>query len=173
MGNICICGKEKREDRLICPRCLELYRTEAKRQKITMMEWAKTKALKTLAELGISEEDPQIQTTLERKLKAKRKELQAIEESLSGEVRETLKKRLFGAGRLRKDEMEVLRKDIREELWKAKGGPKLYAELKELEREVQQRVFPLREVLREIEKTEKNQVLLDRLFETIDSTKDQ
>ena len=48
MPDICFCGKEKREDRLNCPRCFELYRKDAKIEKIPLMEWVQQKAMKKL-----------------------------------------------------------------------------------------------------------------------------
>ncbi len=167
MGNICYCGKPKKEDRPACPRCFELYREERKRkkEKPSLIAWVKMKALERLEELGASQEDPR--TILERDLEEKRKELQALEAVLPEEVSLTLREQLAGAGRLRQDEMEALREDIRAELWKQKGGNRLYAQVKDLQREVKEKIIPIRETLQEIEKTEREHSSVDQLLASV------
>lgn len=165
MGDICFCGKSKSEERLTCPRCFMLYSEETKRQPVTLIEWVKKKALAKLRELGVSEEEPK--TTLERELEARKQELRRLKASLPQEISLVLEERLAGAGRLRPDEVERKRKDIREELWVKNGGNRIYAQLKTLQREVREKVVPVREVLREIAKTESEHASVDQLLESI------
>ncbi len=165
MGDICFCGKSKSEERLICPRCFVLYSEETKRQPVSLIEWVKTKALAKLKELGISEEEPK--TTLERELEAKRKEFQRFKATLPQEISLVLEERLAGAGRLRPDEVEQKRQDIHDELWQKKGGNRIYAQLKTLQKEVRGKVVPVREVLREIAKTEREHASVDQLIESV------
>ena len=165
MGDICFCGKSKSEERLICPRCFLLYSEETKRQPVTLMEWVKKKALAKLKELGISEEEPK--TTLERELEARRQELRRLKATLPQEISLVLEERLAGAGQLRPDEVEQKRQDIRDELWVKKGGNRIYAQLKTLQKEVREKVAPVREVLREISKTEREHASVDQLLELV------
>jgi len=165
MGDICFCGKSKSEERLICPRCFVLYSEETKRQPVSLIEWVKTKALAKLKELGISEEEPK--TTLERELEAKRKEFQRFKATLPQEISLVLEERLAGAGRLRPDEVEQKRQDIHDELWQKKGGNRIYAQLKTLQKEVRGKVVPVREVLREIAKTKREHASVDQLIESV------
>lgn len=171
MGDICFCGKSKSEERLICPRCFVLYSEETKRQPVSLIEWVKTKALAKLKELGISEEEPK--TTLERELEAKRKEFQRFKATLPQEISLVLEERLAGAGRLRPDEIEQKRQDIHDELWAKKGGNRIYAQLKTLQKEVRGKVAPVREVLREIAKTEREHASVDQLLASIHHSKEE
>jgi hypothetical protein len=170
MGNFCFCGKEKREDRLTCPRCFELYRTDTK-GKIDLAKWVEKRCLERLEDLGSSDEDPR--TTLERDVLLKKEELRSLEEALSEEVNLLLNRRIAGAGRLRKKEVDALREDIRKELWQNKGGNRIYAELKDLQKEVKIKVHPIRETLQQIEKTEKELSSVDRLVDSIFPNRDQ
>jgi len=165
MGDICFCGKSKSEERLICPRCFVLYSEETKRQPVSLMEWVKKKALAKLKELGVSEEEPK--TALERELEAKRKEFQRFKATLPQEISLVLEERLAGAGRLRPDEIEQKRQDIRDELWVKNGGNRIYAQLKTLQKEVRKKVIPVQEVLREIAKTERKNSSVDQLLKSI------
>jgi len=165
VGDICFCGKSKSEERLTCPRCFLLYSEETKRQPVTLIEWVKKKALAKLRELGVSKEEPK--TTLERELEARRQELRRLKASLPQEISLVLGERLAGAGRLRPDELERKRKDIREELWAKKGGNRIYAQLKTLQKEVREKVAPVREVLREIAKIEREHASVDQLLELV------
>lgn len=161
--NICFCGKEKRENRLTCPRCFELYREDTK-GKVGLLQWVKNQALNRLKELGASAEIPE--TNLEIDLKRKRDELRNLEEQVREETFLTLQKQLTGAGQLRKEEVDALSEDIRKGVWEEKGGNRLYAEFKNLGREIEQRVIPLRILLQEIEKLEKEQLSADKLIDT-------
>jgi len=171
MGDICFCGKSKSEERLTCPRCFMLYSEETKRQPVTLIEWVKKKALAKLREFGVSEEEPK--TTLERDLEARRQELRRLKAALPQETSLVLEERLAGAGRLRPDETERKRKDIHDELWQKKGGNRIYAQLKTLQREIREKVVPVREVLREIAKTEREHASVDQLIESVLHTREE
>jgi len=171
MGNICFCGKPKSEERLICPRCFVLYEEETKRQPVTLIEWVGKKALAKLKELGASEGEPK--TTLERELEAKKEEFRRLKAELPQEVSLVLEERLAGAGRLRPDEVERKRQDIYDELWQKRGGNRIYARLKTVQREIKEQVAPIREVLQEITKTKKDQASVDRLIESIFHSKEK
>ena len=162
MGDICFCGKSKSEGRLICPRCFFVYSEETKRQPVSLMEWVKKKALAKLEELGVSEEEPK--TALERELEARRQEFRRLKATLPQEISLILEERLAGAGRLRPDEVEQKRQDIRDELWVKKGGNRIYAQLKNLQKEVKEKVAPVQEVLREIAKTERDHASVDQFL---------
>ena len=162
MNNICFCGKEKRENRLTCPRCFELYREDTK-GKVGLLQWVKKQALNRIKELGASAEIPE--TNLEIDLKRKRDELRNLEEQVREETFLTLRKQLTGAGQLRQEEVDALTEDIRKGVWEEKGGNRLYAEFKNLGREIEQRVTPLRILLQEIEKLEKEQLSVDKLID--------
>ncbi len=162
MNNICFCGKEKRESRLTCPRCFELYRDDTK-GKVGLLQWVKGQALNRLKELGASAEIPE--TNLEIDLKRKRDELRDLEEQVREETFLTLQKQLTGAGQLRQEEVDALKEDIRKGIWEEKGGNRLYAEFKNLGREIEQRITPLRILLQEIEKLEKEQLSADKLID--------
>jgi len=164
MSNFCFCGKEKREDRLTCPRCFELYRQETK-GKVGLLQWVKKQALNRLEELGASPERPE--TGLEIDLKIKKYGVQELEKQVGEETYLCLQNQLAGAGRLRQEEVDALLEDIRKGLWKEKGGNRLYAELKSLEREIEQKVTPLRILLQKIEKMEKDHLSVDKLIGSI------
>lgn len=158
----CFCGKEKRENRLTCPRCFELYREDTK-GKVGLLQWVKKQAINRLKELGASAEIPE--TNLEIDLKRKRDELRKLEEQVREETFLTLQKQLTGAGQLRQEEVDALNEDIRKGVWEEKGGNRLYAEFKNLGREIEQRITPLRILLQEIEKLEKEQLSADKLID--------
>jgi DNA repair exonuclease SbcCD ATPase subunit len=164
VGNICFCGKEKREDRLACPRCFELYRKETK-GKISLLEWVKKQVLAKLEELGASTERPK--TDPEINLMVKKDELWDLEKQVEEETSTRLREQLAGAGRLRQEELDALREDIRKGLWQERGGNRLYAEFKNLQEEIKTKVAPLRAILAEVEKTQKEHSSVDRLIGTI------
>lgn len=164
MGNICFCGKEKREERLTCPRCFETYRKETKGRK-GLLQWVKEQALKKLEDLGATEQRPQ--TNLELDLIVKKGEVRDLENEVKEKTFLNLREQLAGAGQVTKEEHDALREDIRADLWKEKGGNKLYAQMKEIEREIEQRVLPLRNLLQEIGKAEKEQSSVSRLIDSV------
>lgn len=167
---ICFCGKEKAENRLTCPRCFEFYRKET-RGKTNLIEWAKTQCLERLINLGASEKNPK--TDKEIDLEAKKKELRELEDTVDQEVGITLQERITGAGTLRQDELQELREDIRKELWKEKGGNKLYAQVKSLQEEIKTKVTPIRDTLGQIEKTERDNSPIDSLVNLIFNKENQ
>ena len=173
MGNICYCGKPKRRERLTCPRCFELYRDDIKKreEKPSFITWVKERALEKLTELGASETSPL--TTLEKDLMAKKEELQNLRAKLPTEVSFALGQQLAGAGQLRPDEVEALRRDTGKDLWNQMGGNRLFAELKTLEKEKEEKVVPIRQTLEEIAKIEKDQSSAARLIEAVFPDKDK
>ena len=164
MGNICFCGKEKREDRLACPRCFEFYRKDT-RGRTSFLGWVKTEAQQRLKRLGASEEDPR--TYLERELQTKKEELGNLEGAVAEETSARVKERLAEAGQLRQEELKALRNDIKDDLWRTKGGNRLYAERKTLESEIETNVAPIRNILEQIEKKEKEQSLVSQVVTTV------
>lgn len=161
MESICFCGREKRAERLICPRCFELYRQKT-RGKISLVNWVETEARARLEELGATDKDP---TNLERELKEKREELQTLRQALLEQVALTLNDRLAGAGTLKSEELEALRADVRNELWAQEGGNRLYATAKSLQAEIKVKVTPVRETLRQVGKTKREQSAVDKVID--------
>jgi len=167
--DICYCGKQKNEERLACPRCFELYREDLKRRgdKPSLIAWVKEKALKKLTDLGALETDSQ--TTLERELMEQKDELKNLRNELSEKVSLALEQQLAGAGQLRQDEVEALKEDIRKELWNKMGGNRLFAERKNLERDIKEKVVPIREALREVERIAKENSSIDQLSKAVEA----
>lgn len=164
MQSICFCSKEKRETRLTCPRCFEVYRKETK-GKIGLVEWVKRQVLARLEELGASTERPA--TYLEIDLKIKRDELRDLEKQVGEETSANLRDQLAGAGRLRQEEVDDLREDIRKGNWRERGGNRLYAEWKNLQEEIKTKITPLRDILAEVEKIQKDQSAASRLIDSV------
>lgn len=164
MESICFCGREKRADRLVCPRCFELYRQKTG-GKISLVDWVETEARARLKELGVTDEDPK--TNLERDLKEKREELQTLRQALPEQISLTLKERLAGAGALKPEELEAFRTDIRKELWAQKGGNRLYATVKSLQTEVKVKVTPIRETLKQVGQIKKEQSAVDKVINCV------
>jgi len=164
MESICFCSREKRADRLVCPRCFELYRQKT-RGKISLVDWVETEARARLEELGATDKDPK--TNLERELKEKREELQTLRQALPEQVALTLNDRLAGAGTLKSEELEALRADVRKELWAQEGGNRLYATAKSLQAEIKVKVTPVRETLKQVGKTKREQSAVDKVIDCL------
>ena len=163
-NNICFCGKEKREDRLACPRCFELYRKDT-RGKISFLEWVKTEAQQRLNTFGASEEDPR--TNLERELQEKKEALSKLEADTAEETSVFLKEQVAGAGQLKQEELKALRDDIKDDLWQEKGGNRLYAQMKTLKGEIETKITPIRHILKQIEKEEREQSLVGQVVASL------
>jgi len=170
VSEICYCGKSKNKDRLTCPRCFELYREDLKRRgdKPSLIAWVKEKALKKLTDLGASEVMNSL-TTLERELREKKDELKNLRNELSEKVSLALEQQLAGAGQLRQDEVEALKEDVRKELWNKMGGNRLFAERKNLERDIKEKVVPIRETLKEVERIAKENSSVGQLSRAIEA----
>lgn len=164
MESICFCGREKRTERLICPRCFELYRQKTK-GKISLVDWVETEARARLEELGATDKDSK--TNLERELNEKKEKIETLRQTLLKQAVLTSNDRLTGAGTLKPEELEAFRADIRNELWAQEGGNRLYATVKSLQAEIRVKVTPARETLKQVGKTKREQSAIDKVIDCL------
>ena len=166
MEPICaLCGKARREESLVCPRCYILYQKEAperyrqKREVIELVDWVAEKTREKLAEF---------QPLKERLLK-KGEEYQHLQREAPKEERRVLGERMAGK-RLPREVLQSIKEEIRKEVWQKIGGNRLYAELQTLREEVEEKTSALEETLQRIEEIKRERALkvsVDRLLESV------
>lgn len=166
MEPICaLCGKPRKAEDLVCPRCYILYQKEAperyrqKREVIELVDWVAEKVQEKLAEF---------QPLKERLLK-KEEEYQHLQKEAPKEERRVLGERMAGK-RLPREVLQSIKEEIRKEAWQKIGGNRLFAELQTLREEVEEKTSALEETLQRIEEIKKGRALrvsVDRLLESV------
>jgi len=158
-----LCGKERRTDHLICPRCYHQYKKEGPR----LLALGKPWQLVDWAEEGVEKKLAEFQP-LENSFKEKEEEFRALQEEVRQEAKQILAERLAGQ-RVSREFYNEARREIERDLWKKKGGDNLFAEFKTLEGELEEKTSALNETLRMIEEIrEKRETVeaVDRLFKS-------
>lgn len=146
----CLCGRERREKNLTCPRCYELYRKEApdlilQGEVLELNDWVERKAKVRLAEFQ----------PLEAELAKKKDELDALQNRIREESFRQLKSQV-GDKRIPKDVFSQALEGLRKKLWKEANGDKLYAETMNLRKEVEEKTSALQQTLETIAKTRRS-----------------
>ena len=166
MESICaICGRPRREDSLVCPRCYSLYQKEAParyrrtKEVLELVDWVEEKAQEKLVGFqGLKDE-----------LKAKEAGFRYLQDKTKEEEKRVLEKRLAGK-KLPSEVLQDIRKETHKEVWQKMGGNRLYAELQTLREEVEEKTSALKETLQQIEEIKKERALsvsVDRLIKSV------
>jgi len=166
MEPICaLCGRARKEESLVCPRCYVLYQKEAperyrqKREVIELVDWVAEKIQEKLAEFQ----------PLKDKLIQKEAEYKRLQKKASEEERQVLEARLTGK-HLPREVRQAIEEEIHKEVWQKLGGNRLYAEKETLREEVETKTSALEETLQRIEEIKKERALkvsVDRLLESV------
>lgn len=162
--HICaLCGRERREKALTCPRCHELYRKEApglilQGKVLEFGEWVEEKVKEKLAEFQ----------PLQEELEQKKEEFNAFQNEVREAAYQDLRKRV-GDKKISKEIFDASLKELRQQMWKAKGGNELFAEMKRLEEEVREKTSALHETMAMIKKMKQGKTTQAEVNQLIES----
>lgn len=122
-----ICGKERRQDSLVCPGCFTEYRQQAFEAGgvSNLLDWAQRKAGAMLSDLQTKRGGL---ATLQEKLDVLDKEV--------GEKTTVQLKNMLSGERISQDEWREMWNKLRNQVWREKRGNALYAQFKQLEAEI-------------------------------------
>ncbi|MDO8470914.1 MAG: hypothetical protein Q7S63_03060 [bacterium] len=157
MDEICgLCGKQRRPDDLVCPHCFSEYTREATAnlrsgQTSTILDWVQKRAETILPKLRVE-------------FSQKKTALEDLQKQVDEETQDRTSRLLEGQ-HLPQEQYRTLRKGVRDDLWTKRGGNKVYAQWKQVEKDLEPRIRAIEALLQRVSVERHTSQMIDSVLD--------